>query len=720
MNLINGTHEHKNMIDFMFGIHNHQPIGNFDGVFKETYKDCYLPFIEILSRYPKVRVSLHYTGPLLEWISENHPEYFDKLRKLLERNQIEFMGGGFYEPLLPVIPRRDALGQIKLMQEYINEKFGVIPKGMWLAERVWEPGLPSLIAEAGLQYVTIDDTHFYYAGFKSSDMFGYYVTEDQGYTVNVFPIDKELRYRVPFRVAEETIEYLKSIKNGEGVTLADDGEKFGVWPGTYKWVYTDGYLERLFTLLTKNSDWINMMTFGEYIEKYPPKGRVYLPTASYDEMMEWSLPVESQSNFSNIVEEFKNTNQYNRMRPFLRGGFWRNFLVKYSESNKMYSKMMHVSNIIEKRSTMASPTQKPPAGAAKSPPEARVLAQKELYKGQCNCSYWHGLFGGLYLNYLRHAVYKHLIAAENIYGTDEILEKKDYNFDGHKEILFSSKDLNVYISPDKGGQIVELDYKPKEFNLSNVLTRRPEAYHHKIEQGGNPGTTAQPQSIHNINHVKEAGLLEVLSYDWYERNSLIDHFFDPSTTLRNFIECKYGENGDFVNQPYSILKCDNSIISLMRQGRVFIGGRENPLRITKLINLQAAQNARSASLNISYELHNTGSELLDIWFGIEFNLTLLAGNAKDRYYSDNEPLKIKKEIQDSSGIELIDKYTGFKVVLGWEKAGLLWRFPIETVSHSESGLERTYQGSCIMPSWKLNIGNGEKKNLGLMIQVKEI
>lgn len=679
------------MINFMFGIHNHQPVGNFDWVFRRTYKDCYLPFIEVLEKYPKVRVSLHYTGSLFEWIEENHPEYFDKLRRLLDRNQIELMGGGFYEPLLPVVPKRDALGQIEMMQDYIKNKFGVTPQGMWLAERVWEPGLTSIIAEAGLKYVTTDDTHFYYAGFKASDMFGYYVTEDQGYTINVFPIDKELRYRVPFRLAEETIKYFKTVPEGEAVTLADDGEKFGVWPGTHKWVYTDGYLEHLFDLLTENSTWINMLTFSEYMERYPAKGKVYLPTASYDEMMEWSLPVESQSAFSSIVEEFKKDNQYNRMRPYLRGGFWRNFLVKYPESNKMYSKMMHVSELVDR---------------------ARLNnAKRKLYKAQCNCAYWHGLFGGLYLNYLRHAVYEHLISAENMIDSGPGMEEKDYNFDGYKEVLFSSKELNLYISPAYGGHILELDYKPKEFNLSNVLTRQPEAYHQKIEHGTSQNTSAQPQSIHDMVQVKEEGLKDILFYDWYQRNSLIDHILDPSTTIEKFSQARYEERGDFVNKPYAILKCNKSNISLMREGKAF----EYPFVIKKSISI-------NKDINIIYELINPNECILNIWFGVEFNLTLLAGNVEDRFYkiSNQEPMNIKSELENSPGLEIVDQDLGFKVVLNWTPSDFLWRFPIETVSHSESGLERTYQGSCIMPSWRLQMEPKENKDLKIQLNFLEI
>jgi alpha-amylase len=651
---------------------------------------------------------LHFTGPLLEWIEVNYPEYFDRLRKMIERKQIEIMGGGFYEPLLPIIPRKDAIGQLRTMQDYINDKFGVVPCGMWLAERVWEPSLPSLIKEAGLKYVTIDDTHFYYAGFKAEDMFGYYVTEDQGETLNVFPIDKELRYRVPFSLPEETIKYLKTIPDGECVTLADDGEKFGVWPGTHKWVYTEKYLERLFALLSDNSDWINMVTFTEFMSTNKAKGKVYLPTASYDEMMEWALPKESQSSFSNIVETLKAENKYSAMRPYVRGGFWRNFLVKYPESNQMYSKMTYVSNKLNQNVAKKTKSGEETANAIKS-----------LYKAQCNCAYWHGLFGGLYLNYLRHAIYSNLIDAENKLELGNYVEKKDYNSDGYDEIIFGTKEMNLYFSPKEGAQLVELDYKPKLFNFSNVLTRRPESYHEKIHKTKDGDEKGQPQSIHDTISVKEEGLKNILFYDWYKRNSLIDHFLDSSTSLESFSECSYGELGDFVNQPYLIESYNEAKAVFKREGNVRDNNKNYSLTVKKEVRIDK-------KIVVNYILENKSSEVLSLWFGVEFNFTLLAGNANDRYYildgkdATRQGMNIKEENKNTKKLEFTDEYNKFKVRLTWSKESLLWRFPVETVSHSESGLERTYQGSSMMPSWKFKIEPGKKEDIEINLEIVNI
>ena len=217
-------------------IHAHQPVGNFDSVLEQTYKRSYLPFIECLLRHPGIRLGLHYSGPLLEWCEQRHPEFFENLRKLTARGQLELVGGGFYEPILVSIPPEDQLLQIRLMREYLNDRFGRQPEGAWLAERVWEPQLPHALSSAGVRYTLVDDVHFLAAGFESEQLHGDYVAEDRGTTVRVLPGLKALRYLLPFRACEEAIGFLRNAASrhpGGMAAMGDDCEKFGGWPGTF-------------------------------------------------------------------------------------------------------------------------------------------------------------------------------------------------------------------------------------------------------------------------------------------------------------------------------------------------------------------------------------------------------------------------------------------------------------------------------------------------------
>ena len=130
-------------------------------------------------------MGLHFTGSLLEWMERAHPEYFDLLRALVQSGQVEIVGGGFYEPILIAIPPEDRHEQITRLADYIEKHFGARPRGAWLAERVWEPQIPSSLAPSGVEYTLVDDNHFLGAGFELEQLYGYYLAEDQRHTVKV-------------------------------------------------------------------------------------------------------------------------------------------------------------------------------------------------------------------------------------------------------------------------------------------------------------------------------------------------------------------------------------------------------------------------------------------------------------------------------------------------------------------------------------------------------
>ena len=218
-------------------IHAHQPVGNFEDVFESSYAKSYLPFLETLARHPSVHIGLHYSGSLLEWIERAHPEYFGRLREMVNREQVEIVGGGFYEPILIAVPAEDRHEQITRLAGYVEKHFERRPAGAWLAERVWEPELPSTLAPAGVEYTLVDDNHFLGAGFDLEQLHGYYIAEDQGHKVKMLAGLKSLRYLIPFRGVDEIAQFLRktSVEHPGGfAAMGDDLEKFGVWPGTLR------------------------------------------------------------------------------------------------------------------------------------------------------------------------------------------------------------------------------------------------------------------------------------------------------------------------------------------------------------------------------------------------------------------------------------------------------------------------------------------------------
>ena len=89
------------------------------------------------------------------------------------------------------------------------------------------------------------------------------------------------------------------------------------------------------------------------------------------------------------------------------------------------------------------------------------------------------------------------------------VERKDFDGDGHQEILLSNDKMNLYLSPEQGGTIFEWDLKEKEINLFDTLARRPENYHRQIADIGH-GDQGQGKSIHETLTAKEQGLEKLL------------------------------------------------------------------------------------------------------------------------------------------------------------------------------------------------------------------
>src|SRR5205807_8589697 len=250
--------------------HNHQPVGNFPWVFQQVFEEAYLPMIEALERHPTVRLSLHYTGSLLDWMEEAHPAFLERIAALVKRNQVEIVSGGYYEPILSVIPDRDKLAQIRRLSERIKRDFGVKPTGMWLAERVWEPALARFLTDAGIEWTILDDVHFKNVGLEDSDLYGYYATEDQSSVLKVYATSKTLRYTIPWRPVSETITALRALATSDGgriIVMGDDSEKFGSWPETHKYSWgkdgRSGWVEEFFSALEHNKEWLHLALLGE-------------------------------------------------------------------------------------------------------------------------------------------------------------------------------------------------------------------------------------------------------------------------------------------------------------------------------------------------------------------------------------------------------------------------------------------------------------------------
>jgi len=664
-----------NRISLLLGVHAHQPVGNFHEVVDDAHRRCYRPFIETLHRYPDFKFTAHFSGWLLDYLLQKFPQDMALLREMVVRGQAELFGAGDTEPVLAVIPQRDRVGQIKVLSNKLEKKLGARPRGAWLTERVWEATVVPALVDAGIDYVTVDDYHFLCTGKRIEDLNGFYTTEEDGRHLDLFPISEALRYRLPFSPADEAVRYIESQAQA-GQTVAavyfDDIEKFGIWPETYEWVYEKGWLKHFIEGVLASSI-IQTQRYDEYHAQAKTRGVVYLPTASYIEMNEWTLPAPAANTYADLVHEAKQQGRFEQQKAFLRGGIWKNFLTRYPESNWMHKRMLGLSQRLQALH-----------GHAK-----HAELTKLLYQSQANDAYWHGLFGGLYLPHLRRAIFNALVPLERrLDELDQRPEREvyDLDLDGQDELFLHNESLQVIIRLNGSATVAEFDAYALNHNFGDTLARQDEHYYRKVHLGEQQHAQEGEgiASAHDRVSFKHVIKPEDMQVDQHPRAMFRDSWLDADQPKSS-------------TPPYALNY--QAIESAGLEARF-----EAAVEVLKVI-----KNYRIRENVLTVHYHFSGAPRG--WFGTELNLAMPScdGPAGRYEFAGEIPGGFGQifEANALQAITLADDVLGGSVTLRASHPVQLHAAPHFSVSQSEAGFEKIMQAVTLKLAWPLSEQNRE-------------
>ena len=440
---------------------------------------------------------LHLSGPLLEWLEINEPAYLDRLAGLARSGKLELLLSGFHEPILAALPRRGPGGAGAL--DARGDRAPVRRRGHEpLAHRA------RLGARAGGRPVRCRGRErcwwttaiSWWPGFSREQLHTWYLTESDGKRVGVFPIDERLRYLIPFRPPEETAEYLRELNRaGHAMALlADDGEKFGGWPGTKEWVYEKGWFDRFGADDSRVSSTRAASCSARWPMSCARCRAAASPTCRRRPTARWKAgrcrPIRS-CGLAALEKELGPERLEGPEGSLVRGSHWRHFLVKYPESNRLQKMMVALSTLCRERGDP-------------------VDARRAVARAQCNDAYWHGVFGGLYLPHLRNALWNELVRAEALLRQGEALtwEAVDLDSDGAEEIWVHGAQCSIVVAPSRGGSIEVLSHFGAGINYADVLTRRREAYHDEALARGQSDASHAGDGTASIHDLEQSLRLE--------------------------------------------------------------------------------------------------------------------------------------------------------------------------------------------------------------------
>jgi alpha-amylase len=292
----------------------------------------------------------------------------------------------------------------------------------------------------------------------------------------------------------------------------------------------------------------------------------------------------------------------------------------------------------------------------------------------------------------------------------------------------------------EGAGIAGWDLRAARHALGAVMRRRPEAYHARLrlhEAAGNgaaeggtgngdaggrgdggTGDRGAPASIHDVVASKETGLAERLHYDWHERRSGLVHLFPPDTSAEAILTAAARELGDFVDRPFRVEELAADRLVVVRDGSVeAAGGAGERLPVTVEKTLIPGGDRRAPFLRLEVGIENRSALPIDALLAIEWDTTLLGGGANPAawYVVDGErtPHDATGSAASGTTIRTGNDDIGVAVATAAEPAAAAIWGPIETVSNSEAGFERVYQGSQLFLTWPLRLAPGERQHVSV-------
>jgi hypothetical protein len=426
---------------------------------------------------------------------------------------------------------------------------------------------------------------------------------------------------------------------------------------------------------------IEPMRYDDYHRANSTHGVVYLPTVSYIEMGEWTMPPGCSARFAQLIERAKRESTFAQDKPYLRGGHWRNFFSRYAESNWMHKRMVSASHRYHAL---------PAAERAKS-------MQVDLHLAQANDAYWHGLFGGIYLPHLRRQVYASLARVER--ALDERAPRKpvecfDIDLDGHDEAILSNRRMVAIVKPHEGASVCEFTHYGLAHNFCDTLMRREEHYYDKVRAGPVVERSDAPASIHDRVAFRTRIAQEDLMTDRH-----------PRSTFADFWE---SESGGAAAERVEYDRPTVRGTSIAMKGR--IGGAS----IRKRIKINAA------GLAVRYEV--TSDDGARGALTVELNLAMPSCDGQGGSYVDGDtPLGgFESTLQRDrlTRLDLVDSELRGSLQLVCSEPLTFAARPLYTVSQSESGFEKIMQAATLRLGWPVVLGPGGMQTVEIRLMVR--
>lgn len=413
-------------------------------VLEKEYQNIYKPIAKFLYSHPAFCLSFSFNGPQFEFYRRKHPEFIEILQMLIGRKQIEILGGGFYDPVFPLLFPRDRTGQIELLSSSIREAVGKRPRGLSMCASIWESSLLPCFSTCGMEFVMLDETLVPPEKNTCIPL----IMSDKGKSIIILPVENSLKPQPNVQISgfidAVTAKVQKSQRNSE--PHIQSGEKVISIQFSHKELkklLESGWLENLSTVISDEKNEKCILSIPSNVVKtsvvFQP---VFIPAGMSGEIAQWAIKpykaVKTTSYFPVTIYDF---------------------LQLYPQSRALYDRMMYVSMLVNQ---------------SHGDKIRKKVARDKLWEAQNGNSFICTAEGAFVNSSFRQNSYKNLVEAEKIVRECNEFEESvscfDYNGDGLNEYIIRMQNYFAAVNL-LGGAIREFDLMQASGNYADNLSR---------------------------------------------------------------------------------------------------------------------------------------------------------------------------------------------------------------------------------------------------------
>ena len=430
------------VLNFCFSLTANSTVLSTSSTPEQQYQKVYKKIISFLYQNPECRMSFSFSGPQLEWFEKKHPEVLQIFRELVARKQVELLGGGYYNPVFPLLAPVDRSGQIELLTAELRRITGKRPRGLSILSSVWDNSLIPCFQNCGMEWIQLDSSLIQEKNIHYLPL----ILSEQGKIMKILPAYRNLdSTKTPQEYLTDLVNKVEEkTKNDEYSSYVTERiilvnlelekcEKF----------IANGWLESFFKTAKESfSENVKICLPTEYIHRAQDFVPSFIGRGIRDDVAKWAdVPYEQTKKEGDV--------------PVLIN----NFLLTYSRCRSLYNRELYISMLISN---------------CHGDKARKTCARSSLWKAQAGetilCSP-EGVFAD---NELRQNAYKNLTEAEKFVRDaaefKESVTSFDYNADGHNEYICSMEKYTACISR-RSGQVKELNIIHNSGNYADNLRR---------------------------------------------------------------------------------------------------------------------------------------------------------------------------------------------------------------------------------------------------------